>query len=310
MAPRLLVALANELDPLRRNPQRLFEEQKWMRNRQIEIAPIAGALGAEIGGVDAARDLDDGVISEIRQALLDYGVIFFRNQTIDRERHKAFTRRFGEIFIHPNYNGVSADPEIVDIRREPGDNKIVGEDWHTDTTMVAEPPMGAILYAIEVPPYGGDTLFASQYPAYESLSPGLKRTLEGLRAVHTDRMVAGPQANMNAQRSTKVREDANWRETISVHPVVRTHPETGRKLLFVNRSYTVGFEGWTEAESKPLLEYLLEHGHRPEFTCRFRWANGSIAFWDNRCTKHLAVHDAGPFRRIMRRTQIRGDAVH
>ncbi|HLY90550.1 MAG TPA: TauD/TfdA family dioxygenase [Acetobacteraceae bacterium] len=281
-----------------------------MRNTHIELSPIAGALGAEIGGVDVARDLDDGVIREIRQALLDYGVIFFRDQNLERDQHKAFTRRFGKIFIHPNYNGVSADPEIVDIRREPGDKKIVGEDWHTDTTMVEEPPMGAILYAIEVPPYGGDTLFANQYLAYEALSPGLKRTLEGLRAVHTDRMVAGPQANMNAHRSTKVREDASWRETISVHPVVRTHPETGRKLLFVNRSYTVGFEGWTEAESRPLLEYLLEHGHRPEFTCRFRWANGSIAFWDNRCTKHLAVHDAGPFRRIMRRTQIRGDAVH
>jgi taurine dioxygenase len=281
-----------------------------MQNTHIDISPIAGALGAEIGGVDVARDLDDGVIGEIRQALLDHGVIFFRDQKLDRDRHKAFTRRFGEIFIHPNYNGVSTDPEIVDIRREPGDKKIVGEDWHTDTTMVAEPPMGAILYAIDVPPYGGDTLFANQYLAYESLSDGLKRTLEGLRAIHTDRMVAGPQAAMNAQRSTKVREDANWRETISVHPVVRTHPETGRKLLFVNRSYTVGFEGWTEAESKPLLEYLLEHGHRPEFTCRFRWASGSIAFWDNRCTKHLAVHDAGPFRRIMRRTQICGDCVY
>ena len=281
-----------------------------MRNSHIDTAPIAGALGAEIGGVNVAQDLDDTVIGEIRQALLDHGVIFFRDQTLDRDQHKEFTRRFGDIFIHPNYNGVSADPEIVDIRREPGDKKIVGEDWHTDTTMVEEPPMGAILYAIEVPPYGGDTLFANQYLAYEALSPGLKRTLEGMRAIHTDRMVAGPQANMNAQRSTKVREDADWRETITTHPVVRTHPETGRKLLFVNRSYTVGFEGWTEAESKPLLEYLLEHGHRPEFTCRFRWANGSIAFWDNRSTKHLAVHDAGPFRRIMRRTQICGGRVY
>ncbi len=276
----------------------------------IQISPISGALGAEIGGVDVSRDLDPAVIGAIRQALLDHGVIFFRNQTIDVAQHKAFTRRFGEIFIHPNYKGVSADPEIVDIKRAPGDKKIVGEDWHADTTMAAEPPMGAILYAIEVPPYGGDTLFANQYLAYESLSDGLKRTLEGLRAVHTDRMVAGPQAGMNAHRSTKVREDADWRETISLHPVVRTHPETGRKLLFVNRSYTVGFEGWTEAESKPLLDYLLEHGHRPEFTCRFRWENGSIAFWDNRSTKHLAVHDAGPFRRIMRRTQISGSAVY
>lgn len=280
-----------------------------MRNSQIEITPIAGALGAEISGVDVAQDLDEGVIAEIRQALLDHGVIFFRDQTLSVDRHKAFTRRFGDIFIHPNYNGVSADPEIVDIKREPGDRKIVGEDWHTDTTMVSDPPMGAILYAIEVPPYGGDTLFANQYLAYEALSDGLKRTLDGLKAIHTDRMVAGPAAGMNAQRSTKVREDSAWRETISVHPVVRTHPETGRKLLFVNRSYTVGFEGWTEAESRPLLDFLLEHGHRPEFTCRFRWSNGAIAFWDNRCTKHLAVHDAGPFRRIMRRTQISGDPV-
>jgi taurine dioxygenase len=293
-----------------RGPAISLQKEPSMRNRHIEVSPIAGALGAEIAGVDVAQTLDDGVIGEIRQALLDHGVIFFRDQTFDREQHKAFTRRFGKIFIHPNYNGVSADPEIVDITREPGDKKIVGEDWHTDTTMVKDPPMGAILYGIEVPPYGGDTLFANQYMAYESLSDGLKKTLDGLRAIHTDRMVAGPAAAMNAQRSTKVREDADWRETVSVHPVVRTHPETGRKLLFVNKSYTVGFEGWTEAESRPLLNFLMEHGNRPEFTCRFRWRNGSIAFWDNRCTKHLAIHDAGPYRRIMRRTQVAGDAVH
>jgi taurine dioxygenase len=124
--------------------------------------------------------------------------------------------------------------------------------------------------------------------------------------VHSDRNVAGPQASRNAQRSTKVREDADWRETVSAHPVVVTHPETGRKLLYVNRSYTQGFEGMSAEESRPLLDYLLEHGHRPEFTCRFRWERGSIAFWDNRCCKHLAIHDAGPFRRVMRRTQIAG----
>jgi taurine dioxygenase len=201
---------------------------------------------------------------------------------------------------------MQADPEIIQIVREPGDKKIVGEDWHADTTMMPEPPMGAILYAIEVPPYGGDTLFANQYQAYEALSDGMKKLLSGLRAVHSDRLVAGPQANKNAHRATKVREDADWRETISVHPVVTTHPETGRKLLYVNASYTVGFEGMTEAESRPLLDFLLQHGHRPEFTCRFRWDTGSIAFWDNRVCKHLAIHDAGPFRRVMRRTQIAG----
>jgi len=277
-----------------------------MRNSQIEVRPIAGSIGAEIHNVDVSRDLDDRTIGDIRKALLDHCVIFFRDQKLDAKRHKVFTRRFGKIFIHPNYKGMQADPEIVQITREPGDKRIVGEDWHADTTMMPEPPMGAILYAIEVPPYGGDTLFANQYQAYEALSDGMKKMLSGLRAMHSDRKVAGPQANRNAQRSTKVREDADWRETVSAHPVVVKHPETGRKLLYVNRSYTQGFEGMTGDESRPLLDYLLEHGHRPEFTCRFRWETGSIAFWDNRVCKHLAIHDAGPFRRVMRRTQIAG----
>jgi taurine dioxygenase len=281
-----------------------------MRNSPIEVRPIAGTIGAEVHGVDVSRDLDDRTIADIRKALLDHCVIFFRGQSLAAERHKAFTRHFGEIFIHPNYKGMQADSEIVQITREPGDKKIIGEEWHADTTMVAEPPLGAILYAVEVPPYGGDTLFANQYQAYETLSDGMKKMLQSLRALHSDRKVAGPGANMNAHRSTKVRQDDNWRETVSAHPVVATHPETGRKLLYVNHSYTTCFEGMTEAESRPLLDYLLEHGHRPEFTCRFRWETGSIAFWDNRCCKHLAIHDAGPFRRVMRRTQISGGPVH
>ena len=278
-----------------------------MRNSRIEVRRIAGNCGAEIDGVKIGDELDDSTIDEIRQALNEHCVIFFRDQEFDAEQHKAFARRFGEIFVHPNYKGMQEDDEIVMVRREPGDQHIVGEEWHADTTMVEAPPMGAILYAIEVPPYGGDTCFANQCLAYETLSPGMQRLLERLRAVHSDRMVAGPQASRNAYRSTKVREDDAWRETLSTHPVVRTHPETGRKLLFVSHSYTVGFEGMTEAESRPLLDYLLEHGHRPEFTCRFRWEKGSVAFWDNRSVKHLAIHDAGPHRRLMRRVQICGD---
>ena len=165
------------------------------------------------------------------------------------------------------------------------------------------------LLAREVPPYGGDTLFANQYLAWEQLSDGMKAMISNLKAVHSDIRVAGPQAGLNAQRSSRVREDANWRPTESVHPVVRTHPETGRKCLFVNHSYVCRFDGMTDRESRPLLDFLMEHGHRPEFTCRFRWQPGSIAFWDNRCTKHLAIHDAGPFHRRMQRTQIAGDAV-
>jgi len=278
-----------------------------MRNSRIEVRPIAGACGAEIDGVRIGDDLDDAVVGEIREALNRHCVIFFRGQEFDAEQHKQFARRFGEIFVHPNYRGMQADDEVVMVRREPGDKHIVGEEWHADTTMVEAPPMGAILYALDVPPYGGDTCFANQYLAYDSLSVGMKRMLARLRAVHSDRMVAGPQAGRNAHRSTKVREDTEWRETVGSHPVVRTHPETGKKLLFVNHSYTVGFEGMTEAESRPLLDYLLEQGHRPEFTCRFRWEKGSVAFWDNRSVKHLAVHDAGPHRRLMRRVQIAGD---
>ena len=277
-----------------------------MRNSRIEVQPISGALGAEVHGVDVAEELDDATIGDIRRALLDHGVIFFRDQRLDAERQKVFARRFGQIFVHPNFRGSGADPEIVEIRREPNDASIVGEEWHSDTTMMAEPPMGAILYALEVPPYGGDTLFANQYLAYEALSDTMKKVLAGLRGIHSDRRVAGPKPGHNERRSTKVREDAEWRETVNTHPVVCTHPETGRKMLFVNHSYTVGIDGMSEAESRGLLDFLLEQGHRPEFTCRFRWAPGSIAFWDNRCTKHLALNDTRGFRRLMRRVQIAG----
>jgi taurine dioxygenase len=219
-----------------------------MRNSRIEVKPIAGALGAEIYGAKIGDDLDDDAIVEIRQALNEHCVIFFRDQQFDAEQHKAFARRFGEIFVHPNYRGMQEDDEIVMIRREPGDQHIVGEDWHADTTMMEAPPLGAILYALEVPPYGGDTLFANQYLAYDTLSDGMKKMLLGLRAVHTDRLVAGPAANRNAYRATKVRQGDDWRETVNLHPVVRTHPETGRKLLNVNAAYTVGFEGMTEED--------------------------------------------------------------
>lgn len=277
-----------------------------MRSSRIEVQPISGALGAEVHGVDVAEELDDATIGDIRRALLDHGVIFFRGQRLDAEGQKAFARRFGQIFVHPNFRGSGADPEIVEIRREPNDASIVGEEWHSDTTMMAEPPMGAILYALEVPPYGGDTLFASQYLAYEALSDTMKKMIAGLRGIHSDRRVAGPKVGHNQRRSTKVREDAEWRETVNTHPVVCTHPETGRKMLFVNHSYTVGIDGMSEAEGRGLLDFLLEQGHRPEFTCRFRWAPGSIAFWDNRCTKHLALNDTRGFRRLMRRVQIAG----
>ena len=263
-----------------------------MRNARIAVRPLSGAGGAEISGIDVAQDLDAATVREIRAALNEHCVVFFRDQNLDVERHRVFARCFGEIFVHPLLKEVSADPEIVMVRREPGETSYFGKSWHADTTLCAEPPMGTILYGIDVPPYGGDTLFANQYLAYEALSGGMKEMLAGLRAVHSHPGEANPQAG---------------NETRNIHPVVRTNPETGRKMLFVNEYHTSGFEGMTEAESRPLLNFLLEHGNRPEFTFRFRWQKGSIAFWDNRSTKHIALGDTGPFRRLMRRIQIRGD---
>lgn len=277
---------------------------------ELEVKPLATAVGAEVFGVDLSADMSESVVDDIHQALLDHGVIFFRDQSLDVDAHKRLTRRFGEIFIHPNFNTGVGDPEVVNIVRKPGDTHIVGEEWHTDTTMMAEPPMGALLYAIEVPPVGGDTLFSSQTIAYERLSDGMKSLIDPLKCIHTDRKVAGPNSPMaKAKRSTKARFDDAWRETRNAHPVVRTHPETGRKCLFVNHSYSIAFEGMTEEESQPLLDWLMEWGHKPEFTCRFRWEKGSLAFWDNRCVKHLALHDVQGHDRIMRRIQIAGDRV-
>ena len=278
--------------------------------QHISVRPISGCVGAEIGGVDIADDLDDAVIAEIRRALLDHLVIFFRDQDLrDIERHKAFTRRFGPLFVHPNFNQGQSNPEIVYLNREPGDTAVAGEKWHADTTMMEAPPMGAILHALEVPDHGGDTLFANQYSAYDTLSDGMKRMLQGLRAVHNDSRVAGPKAGLNARRSTKVREDPDWRMTENEHPVVRVHPETGRKCLFVNSVYVHRLAGMTAEESAPLLNYLYAHAARPEFTCRFRWRAGSVAFWDNRCLMHLAINDSHVTPRRMQRTQIAGTPV-
>lgn len=278
-----------------------------MTHPRIEIAPLTGALGAEIFGVDISQHLPDATIADIRQALVDYSVVFFRDQNLDAEQQKAFTRRFAPIFIHPNYDMGRTDMEVVELRREPGDFKIIGEDWHTDTTMMAAPPLGAVLYGMEVPPYGGDTLFASQFLAFDALSEAMKTMLRPLRAVHSDCKVAGPvAAARNGMSATKVRDSDGWQETKSAHPVVCLHPESQREYLFVNTSYTLHFEGMSERESAALLNFLYEHGNRPEFCCRFRWRQGSVAFWDNRGTKHAAINDGGGFVRHMRRVQLVG----
>jgi taurine dioxygenase len=275
----------------------------------ISVTPIAGALGAEIGGVDLSQAVSAETIGEIRAALLDHLVIFFRDQRLPPEQHLVFGRRFGELQVHDFVEAMPGYPEILEVRKEPEERRNFGGGWHTDVSYLERPSLGSVLYALEAPDHGGDTMFASQYLAYETLSPGMKTMLDGMTAIHSARRPYGP----NAERahdygpsSMRFRFSEAALSEIE-HPVVRTHVETGRKALYVNRNFTIRFKDMTEAESAPLLEYLYEHAARPEFTCRFRWRSGSIAFWDNRCVQHNAINDYHGQRRVMHRVTIEGE---
>ncbi len=268
----------------------------------MEVVKLTGVIGAELLDVDISRDLSFEKISDIRQALLANKVIFFRDQALTPEQQIAFTEKFGEISSSPVYQTLTTYPQIMAVVKEPTDKDVIGDTWHTDETYQSHPPMGSLLYARHVPEVGGDTLFADLYRAYDSLSEAMKQQLATLKAVHSNELLnAGAR---NASRSTKLREDIGDLE--SVHPVVRTHDETGRKLLFVNQPFTMRFDGMTKAESLPLLQYLFAHSSKPENTCRFRWRQGSLAFWDNRCTMHYAINDYPGFRREMHRITIQG----
>lgn len=265
---------------------------------------MAGALGAEISGVDL-NSLDDNTTNEIRQALLDNQVIFFRKQSLSPAGFLAFSARFGKPVKYPFVKGIDGYPEVIEVLKREHEVNNFGGIWHSDTSYLDIPPMGSMLIAREVPPYGGDTLFANQYMAYDTLSDGLKQILSQLRAVNTS-----AQADVSKTREDRMKDSAEAGASQSheaVHPVVRTHPETGRKVLYVNVAHTARFEGWTEQESQPLLRFLFQHQIKPEFTCRFRWEEGSIAFWDNRAAQHNPVNDYYGYKRLMHRITLAGD---
>jgi taurine dioxygenase len=271
--------------------------------RHIEVQPVTGSLGAEIRGVNVAAGLDDAVIAEIRQAFLDHLVIFFRDQKLTPHEQLAFARRFGEPMEYPQLKGLPECPLITPVLKLAHEKVNFGGVWHSDTTYLTQPPMASMLYAVEIPPYGGDTIFANQYLAYETLSDGLRATLDGLVGVNTS-----TKADASKTREDRLREaGAEMKVLTSEHPAARAHPETGRKALYVNQGHTARFKGWTEEESRPLLEYLFQHQVRPELCCRFQWQPGSIAFWDNRCAQHNAVNDYQGFRRLMHRVTLAGD---
>ena len=271
---------------------------------KLEIRRVAGALGAEIGGVDLSAELTDERVAEIRRAFVEHQVVFFRDQSLTPARQVAFGRRFGPLNIHPYVAGMPGQPEVMEIVKEPGDKVNFGGGWHSDMSFLPEPSIGSILYAVELPDWGGDTLFASQAAAYEALSPGLKATLETLNAVHSaGREYSASGHSAQKRQSMKVVE-AEGAVGESVHPVVKVHPETGRKALYVNPAFTMRIEGWSKRESKALLDFLFEHSRYEAFTCRFAWRPGSVAFWDNRSVWHFALNDYLGQRRHMRRVTV------
>jgi taurine dioxygenase len=275
----------------------------------MDILPMAGALGAEVKGVDLRAEISNSTAADIHAAFLRHHMLYFPDQHLSPQQELRFARIFGEPDIYPFIKGLPDTPEVIEILKTETDSRNFGGSWHSDTTYMDEPALGSVLLALEVPDCGGDTLFANMALAYDALSDGLKRTLDGLVGVNSSEGPyssgrAAAMASLNGMKGAYKTEATVYE---SQHPVVRTHPESGLKALYVNLSHTRRFAGWTEAESRPLLDFLCDHAVRPEFTCRLRWQAGGIAVWDNRCTQHFALNDYQGKRRRMHRVTIKGD---
>ena len=276
--------------------------------QQIQVRPVSNALGAEVAGVDLSRAIPEDALAEMRRAFAEYGVLFFRDQDLTPDDHVRFARCWGEININRFFTPVVGYPMIAEVLKEPEQRTNIGGGWHTDHSYDEIPALGSLLYAREVPERGGDTLFASMYQAFDALSPGMQKMLQGMRAVHSSRHVFGAGANRPVDLAQRLGHNELATQD-AVHPVVITHPLSGRKALYVNPGFTVCFEGWTAEESRPLLDYLYRHASRPEFVYRFSWRPGSLAFWDNRATWHYAVNDYHGERRLLHRITVEGEAL-
>ena len=273
--------------------------------KTLEVRKVAGALGAEVHGIDLARDLDAATTRQLRDIWLEHGVVFFRDQELPPAQFIEFAKKLGEVIEYPFVKGLEGFPLIIPVVKLEHERNNFGGIWHSDTAYLEAPPMASMLVAREVPPFGGDTLFASQYAAYEALSDGMKKMLDGMVAVNSSAKadVTKTREDRIAERGTETARKVLEAE----HPVIRTHPETGRKALYVNFGHTLRFKDMTEEESAPLLGYLFAHQIKPEFTCRFSWRPGSLALWDNRCTQHNPVNDYHGYKRVMHRITLKGD---
>ena len=278
-----------------------------MSNSTIDVKPIAGALGAEVFGVDLSKPLSDAQEADIHQAYLDHVVIFFRDQKLDPENLVRVSKLFGEPNEYPFAKGLEGHPKITPLVKNPEDKaNFGGGAFHADTTYLPHPPVATMLYGLEIPPAGGDTLFANMYLAYETLSDGMKRLIDpliGISSAGAGR-VGDRKKLMNANSKSIQLQNLDKLAMEAEQPVVRVHEETGKKALYVNYIHTLKFKGWTEAESAPVLDYLFQHLKRPEFTARFRWQPGSLAVWDNRSSQHYPINDYHGHRRVMWRVTL------
>lgn len=278
-------------------------------SQRLKTRKLSPSVGEEILDLDFSRPLDDATAGELVRLLGERGMIFARNQQLTPKLQIDLAQKFGVIHVNPYFSPIDGFPQVAEVRKEPDQAFNIGEAWHTDNSYDVAPALGSLLYAKEIPPVGGDTLWISMYDAYDSLSDGMKETLSKLTALHTTQKTFGEGGSTGRKKLAGIRSDnPNVRE--ATHPVVITHPISGRKALFVNESFTSHFTGWTPEESAPLLNFLYQHARKPDYQCRLQWKAGTFALWDNRCTWHFAINDYHGFRRVMHRVQIAGEVLH
>ena len=271
----------------------------------MRIKPLSPSLGSMIYDINLCDSLADDLLAELRAIWLERQIIILRGQSLTPDEYLTFAQRLGTPDIYPFLNGLEGFPEITPVLKKETETVNFGGVWHSDTTYQPCPPMATILYALELPPVGGDTLFANQVQAYEALSIGLKETLATLKIVcRPDKATA---VATRADRIAEQGRDTTKNNLVGIHPVIRTHPETGKKALYINPAHSCHFEGWSIAESEGLLNYLFTHQIREEFQCRHVWQQGDVAIWDNRCTLHYPVNDYHGHRRLLHRITLKGD---
>ena len=271
----------------------------------MNVQPLSPSLGSVIYGVDLSQPLKDGLLADLHTIWLDRQIIVLRGQSLSSEQYTSFAKQLGTPDIYPFLKGLDGFPEITPVLKKETEVLNFGGVWHSDTTYQPCPPMATMLYALKLPPVGGDTLFANQILAYETLSDGLKEALDTLRIIcRPDKATA---IATRADRIAEQGRDTSKDNLVGIHPVVRTHPETGKKALYVNQAHSCHFEGWTVAESDGLLNFLYAHQIKEEFQCRHIWQEGDVAIWDNRSTLHYPVNDYHGYRRLLHRITLKGD---